>query len=77
VAAEVPSGGAVVFSSLTPHFTGPNTTDSVRKAYIVQYAAVGTVTLAGDWEHDGEPTGSSPCHDPERQFPVLRSGEPV
>ncbi len=77
VAAEVPAGGAVVFSSLTPHFTGPNTTDGVRKAYIVQYAADGTVTLAGDWQHDGEPSGSSPCDDPERQFPVLRGGAPT
>ena len=35
---QVPAGGAVVFSSLTPHLTGPNTTDGVRKAYILQYA---------------------------------------
>ena len=27
-----------MFSSLTPHLTGPNTTDEVRKAYILQYA---------------------------------------
>ena len=39
--AEVPAGGAVVFSSLTPHLTGPNTTDAVRKAYILQYAPTG------------------------------------
>jgi ectoine hydroxylase-related dioxygenase (phytanoyl-CoA dioxygenase family) len=77
VAAEVPAGGAVVFSSLTPHFTGPNTTDGVRKAYIVQYAPAGTVTVAGDWQHGGAPSGSSPCDDPERQFPVLRGGEAV
>jgi ectoine hydroxylase-related dioxygenase (phytanoyl-CoA dioxygenase family) len=77
VAAEVPAGGAVVFSSLTPHFTGPNTTDEVRKAYIVQYASAGTVTVAGDWQHGGTPSGSSPCDDPERQFPVLRGGEAV
>ncbi|HEV3225871.1 MAG TPA: phytanoyl-CoA dioxygenase family protein, partial [Acidimicrobiales bacterium] len=30
--APVRAGGAVVFSSLTPHLTGPNTTDHVRKA---------------------------------------------
>jgi hypothetical protein len=67
----------VVFSSLTPHFTGPNTTAGVRKAYIVQYAPAGTVTVAGDWQHGGAPSGSSPCDDPERQFPVLRGGEAV
>lgn len=37
IPAPVKSGGAVVFSSLTPHLTGPNTSASVRKAYIVQY----------------------------------------
>jgi ectoine hydroxylase-related dioxygenase (phytanoyl-CoA dioxygenase family) len=77
VPAEVPAGGAVVFSSLTPHFTGPNTTDGVRKAYIVQYAAAGSEVVEGDWQHGGAPTGSSPCDDPERQFPVLRGGQAV
>jgi len=37
VAAPVKAGGAVVFSSLTPHLTGPNVSAHVRKAYIVQY----------------------------------------
>ena len=46
VAAEVGAGGIVVFSSLTPHLTGPNTTDDVRKAYIVQYAVDGYVSIA-------------------------------
>jgi len=48
VLAPVGAGGVEVFSSLTPHLTGPNTTDEVRKAYIVQYAAAGTVVLEGD-----------------------------
>lgn len=74
--AEVGAGGIVVFSSLTPHLTGPNTTDAVRKAYILQYAPVGAQIL------NGEPTsGSVPdrvtADDPERQFPVLRGGRPV
>jgi ectoine hydroxylase-related dioxygenase (phytanoyl-CoA dioxygenase family) len=77
VAAEVPAGGAVVFSSLTPHLTGPNTTDEVRKAYIVQYAPVGTQAVKGDWLSGGAPTGSEPCDDPDRQFPVLRGGVPI
>ncbi len=38
VTAAVDAGGIVVFSSLTPHLTGPNRTNDVRKAYIVQYA---------------------------------------
>lgn len=77
VPAEVPAGGAVVFSSLTPHFTGPNSTDTVRKAYIVQYGPAGMVVVEGDWTAGGEPTGTAPCDDPDRQFPVLRGGEPV
>jgi len=74
--AEVPAGGAVVFSSLTPHFTGPNTTESVRKAYIAQYAPVGVKILSGD-PGAGEPTGKAGAEDPDRQFPVLRGGERV
>jgi ectoine hydroxylase-related dioxygenase (phytanoyl-CoA dioxygenase family) len=74
--AEVGAGGAVVFSSLTPHYTGPNTTSSVRKAYIAQYAPVGIRVLSGD-PLAGEATGRSPAEDPDRQFPVLRGGRPV
>jgi phytanoyl-CoA hydroxylase len=77
VPAECPAGGAVVFSSLTPHFTGPNTTDDVRKAYIVQYGPAGMVVVEGDWQAGAEPTGTVPCDDPDRQFPVLRGGRPV
>jgi ectoine hydroxylase-related dioxygenase (phytanoyl-CoA dioxygenase family) len=75
--AELPAGGAVVFSSLTPHFTGPNLTDSVRKAYIVQFAPVGMRRIEGDWLHGEAPSGSAPCNDPDRQFAVLRDGVPV
>src|SRR5260221_463614 len=42
-AVPVRAGSIVVFTSLTPHFTAPNTTDDVRKAYIVQYAPTGAV----------------------------------
>jgi ectoine hydroxylase-related dioxygenase (phytanoyl-CoA dioxygenase family) len=76
VPAEVPAGGVVVFSSLTPHFTGPNTTTSVRKAYIAQYAPVGVKILSGDPSR-GAPTGEAAAEDPDRQFPVLRGGERV
>jgi ectoine hydroxylase-related dioxygenase (phytanoyl-CoA dioxygenase family) len=74
---EVPAGSVLAFSSLTPHLTGPNTTAGVRKAYIVQYATVGTVTVEGDWLGGGEPTGRTPADDPDRQFPALRAGVPV
>jgi ectoine hydroxylase-related dioxygenase (phytanoyl-CoA dioxygenase family) len=77
VPAEVRAGGAVVFSSLTPHFTGPNTTDAVRKAYIIQYGPAGMAVVEGDWMGGGEPTGASPCDDPDRQFALLRGGHPV
>jgi len=64
--APVKAGGAVVFSSLMPHLTGPNLTDDVRKAYIVQYAPAGAYTRTEN--------GDVPCDDPDRQFPVLRDG---
>jgi phytanoyl-CoA hydroxylase len=76
VAAPVAAGGVVAFSSLTPHMTEANTTDQVRKAYIVQYAPAGTRALFGDPSH-GSPTDAQPCDDTSRQFPVLRAGRPV
>ena len=76
VAAPVPAGGAVVFSSLTPHLTGPNQTAEVRKAYIVQYALAGTCVMEGD-PRSGPPRRGIPQDDPGRQFPVLRSGKAV
>ena len=38
-------GSIVVFSSLTPHSTGPNRTAAVRKAYIVQFAPAGAAVV--------------------------------
>jgi phytanoyl-CoA hydroxylase len=67
--APVKAGGAVVFSSLMPHLTGPNLTDEVRKAYIVQYAPAGAYTRTE--------AGNVPCDDPRRQFAVLRDGQYV
>lgn len=67
------AGDIVVFSSLTPHCTGPNLTDRVRKAYIVQYAPDGAVVVA----NEGGATTRTPAIDPERQFPVLAGGEAV
>jgi phytanoyl-CoA hydroxylase len=76
VAAQVPAGGAVFFSSLTPHLTGPNTTGDVRKTYILQYAPSGAQALRGD-PAQGGPTGREPCDHPERQYAVARDGHPV
>jgi ectoine hydroxylase-related dioxygenase (phytanoyl-CoA dioxygenase family) len=73
--AEVPAGGAVVFSSLTPHLTGPNTTSEVRKAYILQYAPSGACVLRGDPRQ--APADRIPCTDPGRQYEVLRAAERV
>jgi phytanoyl-CoA hydroxylase len=72
--AEVPAGGVVVFSSLTPHLTGPNVTDATRKAYILQYAPRGAEVLQGN--PSGPPAKRVPADDPDRQFPVVRGGEP-
>jgi len=69
------AGSIVVFSSLTPHRTGPNVTNDVRKAYIVQFAPDGARTVRVD-----DATGArreAPCSDPNWQFPVLVGGRPV
>lgn len=65
------AGDIVVFSSLTPHRTGPNLSDGVRKAYILQYAPDGARCPA-----EGA-AGAGLQDDPERQYPVLAGGEPV
>jgi ectoine hydroxylase-related dioxygenase (phytanoyl-CoA dioxygenase family) len=75
VVAEVPAGGVVVFSSLTPHLTGPNLTSEVRKAYILQYAPVGAMIFAGDTS--APPAERTTADHPRRQFPVVRGGRPV
>jgi len=48
VAVELKAGSMVVFSSLTPHMTPPNTSKGVRKSYILQYATGGSRMLKGD-----------------------------
>ena len=54
-----------------PHRTGPNLTDEVRKAYILQYAPDGAVCRV---EAQSEP---EPQNDAERQYLVLHDGQPV
>jgi phytanoyl-CoA hydroxylase len=70
--AEVAKGGIVVFSSLTPHLTGPNTTDAVRKAYIVQFSPAGAVIVSDD---GGRTTDRKPIVDQPHVFPILRGGD--
>ncbi|HEY5644387.1 MAG TPA: phytanoyl-CoA dioxygenase family protein [Pseudomonadales bacterium] len=70
VALEVPAGGIAVFSSLTPHRTGPNLTNETRKSYILQYAPVGAVMYPR-----GAP--SVPASHPEWQYPVVQNGRAV
>ena len=74
--AEARKGSVVVFSSLTPHLTGPNTTDAVRKAYILQYAPEGAYSLDGD-PNQGPPTGRTTQDNAGYQYPVIRAGQRV
>jgi ectoine hydroxylase-related dioxygenase (phytanoyl-CoA dioxygenase family) len=74
VAVPARAGSIVVFSSLTPHSTGPNRTGDVRKSYIVQYAPSGAEVVRP------EPGGGEqriPAADPGRQYEVLRAGRRV
>ena len=74
--APVRAGGAVVFSSLTPHRTGPNITDSTRKTYILQYAPADAEVLQGD-PAAGPPTDRVTQDDAARQYQILRDGAPI
>jgi phytanoyl-CoA hydroxylase len=64
VAVPARKGDVVVFSSLTPHRTGPNLTGETRKAYILQYAPDGALAFP-----PGAETGVAQ-NDPARQYPV-------
>ena len=63
VAMPLKAGSIAVFSSLTPHRTGPNLTANTRKAYILQYAPDGAVMH----HRTGE---AELAADPGRQFLV-------
>ena len=67
LAVPVGAGSIVVFSSLMPHRTGPNVTSGVRKSYILQYAPDGARVVQ---------TGAL-CDAPDRQYLILKNGEPV
>jgi ectoine hydroxylase-related dioxygenase (phytanoyl-CoA dioxygenase family) len=74
MAAPVERGGIVVFSSLTPHSTGPNLTDQVRKAYIVQFAPDGAYVIQDDGRGGQR---HFTADDAQRQFPVVIGGRPA
>jgi len=73
VAVPARAGSIVAFSSLTPHATKENVTGAVRKAYIVQYAADGSVALHGD-PHTGAPDRRERLGDDDRRYWVVRDG---
>ena len=62
------AGSIAVFSSLTPHRTGANLSNEVRKAYILQYAPDGAMV----YPREGDAFAAS---DPERQFLLPQSAE--
>jgi phytanoyl-CoA hydroxylase len=64
VAVPAKAGDIVVFSSLTPHRTGPNLTNGVRKSYILQYAPDGALAFPPGAE------AGVPQNDPKRQYLV-------
>jgi phytanoyl-CoA hydroxylase len=69
--APVRKGGVVVFSSLTPHMTGPNLSNRLRKTYIVQFAPDGAHAVL---INDGERV-EIPCDAPDRQYSILVDGD--
>ncbi len=73
VPVPVKAGDIAVFSSLTPHRTGPNRTAQIRKSYIVQFAPDGAERID---QVDGRRV-ATPQNDPMRQFKVVADGEPV
>ncbi len=75
-AVPVRAGGIVVFSSLTPHRTGPNITKAVRKTYILQYAPDGARIAPITPASIGVTPGAL-CDAPDRQYLILKDGARV
>ena len=73
-----------IFWSLTPHMTGANLTDSVRKAYICQYAPDGYDDRIWDNDANGGHGGpmrvdsvEKPAVNDARNFLVLKGAKGV
>jgi ectoine hydroxylase-related dioxygenase (phytanoyl-CoA dioxygenase family) len=75
VPVPVRAGSIVVFSSLTPHATGPNLTAAVRKAYIVQFAPDGAQSIRAN-PQTGKPERMLQTA-ADRQYFIVREGVPV
>jgi ectoine hydroxylase-related dioxygenase (phytanoyl-CoA dioxygenase family) len=74
VPVPVRRGSMAVFSSLTPHSTGPNATTAVRKAYIVQFAPADACVIQVGQQAE---LTRLPADDASRQYVILRDGKPV
>lgn len=70
VAMPAQAGDMIVFSSLTPHKTGPNLSEDVRKALIVQLMPDGLVFVNDDGSRETR-------DDPVLNMPILRGSEPA
>jgi ectoine hydroxylase-related dioxygenase (phytanoyl-CoA dioxygenase family) len=66
VAVPASAGSLVVFSSLAPHATGPNSTNQTRKAYVFQFAPRGIRAIGSN----GQPLPGEIL----RPFPILERG---
>jgi hypothetical protein len=55
---------------LTPHRTGPNLSDGIRKSYILQYAPDGAKRVISQ-------SLTEDLKDESRQFLILKDGESV
>ena len=64
------AGSIAVFSSLTPHRTGPNLNNNIRKAYILQYAPEGSKRLISH-------SLTEEVNEESRQYFVLKDGRRV
>jgi hypothetical protein len=64
------AGSIAIFSSLTPHRTGPNLSDNIRKSYILQYAPEGSKRLISQ-------SLTEEVNDESRQFLILKDGKEV
>ena len=64
------AGSIAVFSSLTPHRTGPNLNNNIRKAYILQYAPEGSKRLISH-------SLTEEVNEESRQYFVLKDGRKV
>ncbi|HJL96156.1 MAG TPA: phytanoyl-CoA dioxygenase family protein, partial [SAR86 cluster bacterium] len=70
ISLPVKAGSIAVFSSLTPHRTGPNLSNNIRKAYILQYAPEGSRRLISH-------SLTEEVNEESRQYFILKDGSKV